>query len=127
VNAFVLSWKLPKPNIYVGTTVPWAASPERGSWSKVERVALLKNVALQHIGVADTIGVEARLSGALTAALMHYALMTCQAAFDTYGQALEPRFSQSGTCGSLTPLSPGWVKTLCQVQPVTSRRWSTPS
>ena len=60
-----------------------------------ERVALvarlMKNIGVQHIGVADTIGVGTpiKVQRALEAALMHYAIDDLSGHFhDTYGQAL---------------------------------------
>jgi hydroxymethylglutaryl-CoA lyase len=60
-----------------------------------ERVALvarlMKDIGVQHIGVADTIGVgtPVKVQRALDAALMHYAMDDISGHFhDTYGQAL---------------------------------------
>lgn len=60
-----------------------------------ERVALvarlMKDIGVQHIGVADTIGVgtPVKVQRALEAALMHYAIDDISGHFhDTYGQAL---------------------------------------
>ena len=60
--------------------------------SQVELVArLMKSIGVQHIGVADTIGVGTpiKVQRALEAALKHYALDDVSGHFhDTYGQAL---------------------------------------
>ena len=60
-----------------------------------ERVALvarlMKQIGVQHVGVADTIGVGTprKVQGALEAALQHYAIDEVSGHFhDTYGQAL---------------------------------------
>ena len=62
-------------------------APER-----VERVArLLKGIGVQHMGVADTIGVgtPVKVQRAMDAALKHYAINDVSGHFhDTYGQAL---------------------------------------
>ncbi|HKX94177.1 MAG TPA: hydroxymethylglutaryl-CoA lyase [Methylibium sp.] len=59
---------------------------------RVERVAkLMKEVGVQHLGVADTIGVGTprRVQAALERALKHYPLAEVSGHFhDTYGQAL---------------------------------------
>ena len=52
---------------------------------------LMKNVGVQHIGIADTIGVGTpdKIQGAMEAALKHYAIDDISGHFhDTYGQAL---------------------------------------
>lgn len=60
--------------------------------SRVEMVArLMKQIGVQHLGVADTIGVGTprRVQAAMEAALKHYALADISGHFhDTYGQAL---------------------------------------
>ena len=60
--------------------------------AQVERVArLMKDIGVQHIGVADTIGVGTPLQAqrAIEAALKHYDLKDLSGHFhDTYGQAL---------------------------------------
>ena len=60
--------------------------------AQVERVArLMKDIGVQHIGVADTIGVGTPLKAqrAIEAALKHYDLKDLSGHFhDTYGQAL---------------------------------------
>lgn len=60
--------------------------------ANVERVArLLKEIGVQHVGVADTIGVGTarKVQLAMEAALKHYALDDVSGHFhDTYGQAL---------------------------------------
>jgi len=60
--------------------------------ASVERVArLMKEIGVQHVGVADTIGVGTplKVQRALEAALKHYALDDLSGHFhDTYGQAL---------------------------------------
>ena len=60
--------------------------------SQVELVArLMKSIGVQHIGVADTIGVGTplRVQRAIAAALKHYAMNDVSGHFhDTYGQAL---------------------------------------
>ena len=59
---------------------------------RVELVArLLKQIGVQHMGVADTIGVgtPVKVQRAMEAALKHYALDDVSGHFhDTYGQAL---------------------------------------
>ena len=71
----------------VGCPYEGDIAPER-----VELVArLMKGIGVQHVGVADTIGVGTpiKVQGALTAALKHYALDDISGHFhDTYGQAL---------------------------------------
>ena len=71
----------------VGCPYEGDVAPER-----VELVArLMKGIGVQHVGVADTIGVGTpiKVQGALTAALKHYALDDISGHFhDTYGQAL---------------------------------------
>lgn len=71
----------------VGCPYEGDIAPER-----VELVArLMKGIGVQHIGVADTIGVgtPAKVQRALEAALKHYALNDVSGHFhDTYGQAL---------------------------------------
>ena len=71
----------------VGCPYEGDVAPER-----VELVAqLMKGIGVQHVGVADTIGVgtPVKVQRALTAALKHYALDDISGHFhDTYGQAL---------------------------------------
>jgi hydroxymethylglutaryl-CoA lyase len=71
----------------VGCPYEGDVSPER-----VELVArLMKGIGVQHVGVADTIGVGTprKVQHALEAALRHYALNDISGHFhDTYGQAL---------------------------------------
>jgi hydroxymethylglutaryl-CoA lyase len=71
----------------VGCPYEGEVAPER-----VEMVArLLKDIGLQHIGVADTIGVGTplKVQHAMEAALKHYAIDEVSGHFhDTYGQAL---------------------------------------
>src|SRR3954470_7330469 len=71
----------------VGCPYEGEIAPER-----VERVAqLMKQIGVQHIGVADTIGVgtPVKVQRAMEAALKHYALDAVSGHFhDTYGQAL---------------------------------------
>jgi hydroxymethylglutaryl-CoA lyase len=71
----------------VGCPYEGEVAPER-----VEMVArLLKDIGVQHIGVADTIGVGTplRVQRAMEAALKHYAIDEVSGHFhDTYGQAL---------------------------------------
>ena len=71
----------------VGCPYEGDVAPER-----VELVAqLMKGIGVQHVGVADTIGVgtPVKVQRALTAALKHYALDDVSGHFhDTYGQAL---------------------------------------
>ena len=82
-------------NIYVRGAISCAVGcPYEGEIAP-ERVALvarlMKDIGVQHIGVADTIGVgtPVRVQRALEAALMHYAVDDISGHFhDTYGQAL---------------------------------------
>ena len=82
-------------NIYVRGAISCAVGcPYEGEIAP-ERVALvarlMKDIGVQHIGVADTIGVgtPVKVQRALEAALMHYALDDISGHFhDTYGQAL---------------------------------------
>ncbi len=71
----------------VGCPYEGEVAPER-----VEMVArLLKDIGVQHIGVADTIGVGTplKVQRAMDAALKHYAIDEVSGHFhDTYGQAL---------------------------------------
>jgi hydroxymethylglutaryl-CoA lyase len=71
----------------VGCPYEGEVAPER-----VEMVArLLKDIGVQHIGVADTIGVGTplKVQRAMEAALKHYAIDEMSGHFhDTYGQAL---------------------------------------
>ena len=71
----------------VGCPYEGEVAPER-----VEMVArLLKDIGVQHIGVADTIGVGTplKVQRAMEAALQHYAIDDVSGHFhDTYGQAL---------------------------------------
>jgi len=71
----------------VGCPYEGEVAPER-----VEMVArLLKDIGVQHIGVADTIGVGTplKVQRAMEAALKHYAIDDVSGHFhDTYGQAL---------------------------------------
>lgn len=71
----------------VGCPYEGDIAPER-----VERVArLMSNIGVQHVGVADTIGVGTplKVKRALEAALTHYALDQVSGHFhDTYGMAL---------------------------------------
>ena len=71
----------------VGCPYEGAIAPER-----VELVArLMKQIGVQHIGVADTIGVgtPVKVRRAMEAALKHYAIDDVSGHFhDTYGQAL---------------------------------------
>ena len=71
----------------VGCPYEGDIAPER-----VELVArLMKGIGVQHVGVADTIGVgtPVKVQRALTGALKHYALDDVSGHFhDTYGQAL---------------------------------------
>ena len=71
----------------VGCPYEGEVAPER-----VELVArLMKDIGVQHIGVADTIGVATplKVQRAMEAALKHYALDDVSGHFhDTYGQAL---------------------------------------
>lgn len=71
----------------VGCPYEGEVAPEQ-----VERVArLMKDIGVQHIGVADTIGVGTprKVQRAMEAALRHYALDDVSGHFhDTYGQAL---------------------------------------
>ncbi|MBI2769418.1 MAG: hydroxymethylglutaryl-CoA lyase [Burkholderiales bacterium] len=71
----------------VGCPYEGEVSPER-----VEMVArLLKDIGVQHIGVADTIGVGTplKVQRAMEAALRHYAIDDVSGHYhDTYGQAL---------------------------------------
>ena len=53
--------------------------------------AMMKDIGVQHVGVADTIGVgtPSRVQRAMEATLKHYAVDTISGHFhDTYGQAL---------------------------------------
>ena len=82
-------------NIYVRGAISCAVGcPYEGEIAP-ERVALvarlMKEIGVQHIGVADTVGVgtPVKVQRALEAALMHYALDDISGHFhDTYGQAL---------------------------------------
>ena len=82
-------------NIYVRGAISCAVGcPYEGEIAP-ERVALvarlMKDIGVQHIGVADTIGVgtPVKVQRALEAALMHYAVDDISGHFhDTYGQAL---------------------------------------
>ena len=71
----------------VGCPYEGDIAPER-----VERVArLMKQIGVQHVGVADTIGVGTplKVQRAMEAALKHYAIDDVSGHFhDTYGQAL---------------------------------------
>jgi hydroxymethylglutaryl-CoA lyase len=71
----------------VGCPYEGEVAPER-----VERVArLMREIGVQHVGVADTIGVGTprKVQRAMEAALRHYALADVSGHFhDTYGQAL---------------------------------------
>ena len=71
----------------VGCPYEGEIAPER-----VEMVArLMKQIGVQHVGVADTIGVGTplKVQRAMEAALKHYALDDVSGHFhDTYGQAL---------------------------------------
>jgi hydroxymethylglutaryl-CoA lyase len=71
----------------VGCPYEGEVAPER-----VELVArLMKQIGVQHVGVADTIGVgtPAKVQKAMEAALKHYAIDDVSGHFhDTYGQAL---------------------------------------
>jgi hydroxymethylglutaryl-CoA lyase len=81
-------------NIYVRGAISCAVGcPYEGEIAP-ERVALvarlMKDIGVQHIGVADTIGVgtPVKVQRALEAALRHYALNDISGHFhDTYGQA----------------------------------------
>lgn len=82
-------------NIYVrGAISCTVGCPYEGEIApqRVELVArLMKDIGVQHIGVADTIGVGTplKVQRALEAALKHYALDDVSGHFhDTYGQAL---------------------------------------
>ncbi len=82
-------------NIYVrGAISCTVGCPYEGEIApqRVELVArLMKDIGVQHIGVADTIGVGTplKVQPALEAALKHYALDDVSGHFhDTYGQAL---------------------------------------
>ena len=76
----------------VGCPYEGEIAPER-----VEMVArLMKSIGVQHIGVADTIGVGTprKVQRAMEAALKHYALDGVSGHFhDTYGQALANTFA----------------------------------
>ena len=71
----------------VGCPYQGEVAPER-----VELVArLMKQIGVQHVGVADTIGVGTprKVQAAMEAALKHYAIDDVSGHFhDTYGQAL---------------------------------------
>ena len=82
-------------NIYVRGAISCAVGcPYEGEVApeRVERVArLLKGIGVQHMGVADTIGVgtPVKVQRAMDAALKHYAINDVSGHFhDTYGQAL---------------------------------------
>jgi hydroxymethylglutaryl-CoA lyase len=82
-------------NIYVRGAISCAVGcPYEGEVApeRVELVArLLKGIGVQHMGVADTIGVgtPVKVQRAMEAALQHYALDDVSGHFhDTYGQAL---------------------------------------
>ena len=82
-------------NIYVRGAISCAVGcPYEGEVSpvRVEMVArLLKEIGVQHMGVADTIGVgtPVKVQRAMEAALKHYGLDDVSGHFhDTYGQAL---------------------------------------
>ena len=82
-------------NIYVRGAISCALGcPYEGEVApeRVERVArLLKGIGVQHMGVADTIGVgtPVKVQRAMDAALKHYAINDVSGHFhDTYGQAL---------------------------------------
>jgi hydroxymethylglutaryl-CoA lyase len=74
-------------SVAVGCPYEGEVAPER-----VEMVArLMKQIGVQHVGVADTIGVgtPVKVQRAMEAALKHYALDDISGHFhDTYGQAL---------------------------------------
>jgi hydroxymethylglutaryl-CoA lyase len=74
-------------SVAVGCPYEGEVAPER-----VEMVArLMKQIGVQHVGVADTIGVgtPVKVQRAIEAALKHYALDDISGHFhDTYGQAL---------------------------------------
>jgi hydroxymethylglutaryl-CoA lyase len=74
-------------SVAVGCPYEGEVAPER-----VEMVArLMKRIGVQHVGVADTIGVgtPVKVQRAMDAALKHYALDDISGHFhDTYGQAL---------------------------------------
>ena len=82
-------------NIYVRGAISCAVGcPYEGEVApeRVERVArLLNGIGVQHMGVADTIGVgtPVKVQRAMDAALKHYAINDVSGHFhDTYGQAL---------------------------------------
>ena len=82
-------------NIYVRGAISCAVGcPYEGEVApeRVERVArLLKDIGVQHMGVADTIGVgtPVKVQRAMDAALKHYDINDVSGHFhDTYGQAL---------------------------------------
>ena len=82
-------------NIYVRGAISCAVGcPYEGEVppEQVERVArLMKGIGVQHIGVADTIGVgtPVKVQRAIDAALQHYDINDVSGHFhDTYGQAL---------------------------------------
>ena len=82
-------------NIYVRGAISCAVGCPYEGEVPPERVALvarlMKDIGVQHIGVADTIGVgtPVKVQRALEAALMHYAINDISGHFhDTYGQAL---------------------------------------
>jgi hydroxymethylglutaryl-CoA lyase len=82
-------------NIYVRGAISTAVGcPYEGEVApeRVELVArLMKQIGVQHIGVADTIGVGTprKVQAAMEAALKHYELNDISGHFhDTYGQAL---------------------------------------
>ena len=82
-------------NIYVRGAISCAVGcPYEGEVApeRVERVArLLKGIGVQHMGVADTIGVgtPVKVQRAMDAALKHYDINDVSGHFhDTYGQAL---------------------------------------
>jgi hydroxymethylglutaryl-CoA lyase len=98
----------------VGCPYEGEIAPER-----VELVAgLMKQIGVQHVGVADTIGVGTprKVQRAMEAALKHYALDDVSGHFhDTYGQALGntwPRWKWA--CGSTTPRRRPGRLPLCQ-------------
>jgi hydroxymethylglutaryl-CoA lyase len=88
---------------------PYEGEIDPRAWSMVAR--LMKGIGVQHIGVADTIGVGTprKVQRALEAALKHYGMDDISGHFhDTYGQALVNTWpAWKWACGSSTPRSAG--------------------
>jgi hydroxymethylglutaryl-CoA lyase len=92
----------------VGCPYEGEVAPERVAYL----AGLMKGIGVQHVGVADTIGVGTpQVRKAIEATLQHFDIDDVSGHFhDTYGQALSNTLAAlAWACGTSTPRWPVWA------------------